>query len=85
MTRNFTQEEKDKLTRLIREGTTVLQEVEDLNSGLKDTVANIAEEMQIKPAVLNKAIKTAYKGDFVKHTEDHATLESILAAVGKDR
>lgn len=83
MTRNFTQDEKEKLTRLIREGTTVLQEVEDLNEGLKDTVKSIAEEMQIKPTILTKAIKTAYKGDFVKHSEDHSTLESILVAVGK--
>ena len=82
--RNFTQEEKDKLTQLIREGSTVMQEVEDLNGGLKDTVRAIAEEMQIKPAVLNRAIKIAYKGDFSRASEDYSMLEDILVAVGKD-
>ena len=85
MARNFTQEEKDKLTQLIREGSTVMQEVEDLNGGLKDTVKAIAEEMQIKPAVLNRAIKIAHKGDFSRANEDHSLLEDILVAVGKDQ
>jgi len=84
MARNFTTEEKDKLTQLIREGSTVMQEVEDLNGGLKDTVKAIAEEMQIKPAVLNRAIKIAHKGDFSRTSEDYSLLEDILVAVGKD-
>lgn len=81
--RVFNPEEKAKLTQLINEGLTVLQEVEDLNEGLNDTVKAIAEEMQIKPAVLKKAIKTAHKADFAQHSEDLATLENILATVGK--
>ena len=82
--KNFTQEEKDKLAQLIREGSTIMQEVEDLNGGLKDTVKAIAEEMQIKPAVLNRAIKIAHKGDFARASEDYSLLEDILVAVGKD-
>ena len=81
--RVFSSEEKAKLTQLINEGLSVLQEVDDLNGGLDDTVKAIAEEMQIKPAVLKKAIKTAYKADFARHSEDLAELENILATVGK--
>jgi transposase-like protein len=81
--RVFNPEEKAKLTQLINEGLSVLQEVDDLNGGLDDTVKAIAEEMQIKPAVLKKAIKTAYKADFARHSEDLAELENILATVGK--
>ena len=81
--RVFSSEEKAKLTQLINEGLTVMQEVDDLNGGLKDTVKAIAEEMQIKPTVLIKAIRTAYKADFDKHSDDYATLENILATVGK--
>ena len=36
--RNFTQEEKDKLTQLIREGSTVMQEVEDLNGKRREAL-----------------------------------------------
>lgn len=81
--RVFSSEEKGKLTQLINEGLSVLQEVDDLSGGLDDTVKAIAEEMQIKPAVLKKAIKTAYKADFARHSEDLAELENILATVGK--
>jgi hypothetical protein len=81
--RIFTNEEKTKLTHVINEGTTVLQEVEDLNGGLRDTVKAVAEEMQIKPSVLSKAVKTAFKADFAKHSEDLSELENILATVGK--
>jgi len=36
-------EEKAKLERLVNEGVTVLQEVEDLQAGLKDTVKAVAD------------------------------------------
>ena len=52
-------EEKAKLERLVREGVTVLQEIEDLQAGLKDTVKSVAEELDMKPALINKAIKVA--------------------------
>jgi len=57
----FSSEEKAKLTQLVNEGLTVMQEVDDLNEGLNDTIKAIAEEMQIKPTVLKKAVRTAYK------------------------
>jgi transposase-like protein len=85
MARNFSDEEKNKLIQLIREGSTVIQEVEDLNGGLKDTIKAIAEELQIKPAVLTRAIKIAHKGDFNRASEDYSMLEDILVAVGKDQ
>jgi len=81
--RTFSSEEKAKLTQVINEGLTVLQEVDDLNEGLKDTVKAISEEMQIKHTVLMKAVRTAYKADFQKHSDDYAALENILATVGK--
>ena len=81
--RVFNQEEKAKLTTLINEGLTVMSEVDALNEGLTDTVKAIAEEMQIKPGVLKKAVRTAYKADFDKHSDDYSQLENILATVGK--
>ena len=82
-TRNFTAEEKAKLTQLIREGSTVLQEVEDLNGSLSDTIKAVAEEMEIKPGILKKAIKLAHKAEFGREQQDHELLETILTTVGK--
>jgi transposase len=71
-------EEKAKLERLINEGSNVLREVEDLNEGLKETVKAVAEELQIKPSIINKAIKIAHKGDFRTHDDDWKEVEAIL-------
>ena len=76
--RNYGPEEKAKLERLINEGSTVLREVEDLQVGLKETVKAVAEELQIKPSVINKAIKIAHKGDWSQYNEDWEEIEAIL-------
>jgi hypothetical protein len=81
--KNFNSEQKAKLTQLINEGMQVLHEVETLNEGLSDTVKAIAEELEIKPAVLKKAIKIAHKAEFGKAKQDHELLETILETVGK--
>ncbi len=61
MTTQFDSEQKAKLTQIINEGMGVMSEVEALNEGLSDTVKAIAEELQIKPSVLKKAIRIAHK------------------------
>jgi hypothetical protein len=76
--RNYGAEEKAKLERLINEGSTVLREIEDLQEGLKDTVKAVAEELQVKPSIINRAIKIAHKGDWSAHNEDWAEIEAIL-------
>jgi hypothetical protein len=79
----FNANEKVKLQQIINEGMNVMSEIEVLNEGLKDTIKNIAEEMDIKPAVLKKAIKIAHKAGFTRESENHELLETILVTVGK--
>ena len=43
--RNFNDAEKQKLIQIISQGSQVLGEVDDLKSGLRDTVKAIAEEL----------------------------------------
>ena len=83
--RTYGAEEKAKLERLVNEGVTVLQEVEDLNSGLKETVKSVAEELDIKPSLINKAIKVAHKGDWHKVADEFEDLETLVVTVGKDK
>lgn len=83
--RTYGQDEKLKLERLVNEGAQVMQEVEDLTTGLKDTVKAIAEEMDIKPALINKAIKVAHKGDWSKVANAFDDLETLVVTVGKDK
>ena len=83
--RTYGAEEKAKLERLVQEGVTVLQEIEDLQGGLKDTVKAVAEELDIKPALINKAIKIAQKRDWDKHADAFDDLETLVATVGVDK
>jgi len=83
MSITFNQDDIAKLKTLVQEGIQVSQEVETLNEGLKDTVKHIAEEMGIKPAIINKAIKVAYKGELHKHRDDFDQLETILESIGR--
>ena len=76
--RSYGAEEKAKLERLITEGSTVLREVEDLQEGLKETVKAVAEELQVKASVINRAIKIAHKGNWQDHNTDWEEIEAIL-------
>jgi hypothetical protein len=78
-------DEKAKLERLVREGVTVLQEVEDLQTGLKETVKAVAEEMDIKPSLINKAIKIAKNRDWEQHQDAYDDLETIITTLGYDK
>lgn len=77
-------DEKAKLERLVNEGCTVLQEIQDLQEGLKDTVKAVAEELNVKPSLINKAIKIAHKADWHRVADEFEDLETLVATVGKD-
>jgi transposase-like protein len=83
MSRTFNAEAKVKLTQLINEGISVIQEIETLNEGLNDTVKAIAEELEVKPSVLKKAIKIAHKQRLNETNEENEELNNILETVGR--
>ena len=79
----FNQEEVARLKKLIQEGDQVLHEVDALSTGLRETVKAIAEEMDIKPSILMKAVKIAHKAKFTDERNNFDELETILEVVGK--
>lgn len=82
-TRMFSPEQKAKLNQIFNEGIAVLQEIEDLSAGLNDTIKAIAEELEIKPATLKKAIKIAQKSKLSETNDEMEELNEILETVGK--
>ena len=82
--RSFNPTEIAKLKQLMNEGIQVTGEVEALREGLKDTVKAISEEMDVKPATLNKAIRIAYKNEFAQVQDSFSAVEEVLQAVGRD-
>jgi transposase-like protein len=81
--RSFNGDAKIKLLQLVNEGMQVMNEVETLNEGLNDTIKAIAEELEIKPAILKKAVRIAYKAKLGETNRDHDELNTILETVGK--
>ena len=80
----ITQSDKDRLINIINEGVKVNQEIYDLREGLRETVKAIAEELEIKPSLLNKAIRIAQKGDWNLKQDEMDDLEAILTATGRN-
>ena len=81
--RIFSGDQKIKLTALINEGMQTLHEIDALNGGLNDTIKAVAEEMEIKPSVLKKAVKIAFKAGLTQNNNDNDELNTILEAAGK--
>ena len=82
-TKTFNGEQKLKLTQIINEGMAVMHEIDTLQGGLTDTIKAVAEELEVKPSILKKAIRLAHKAEFGREKQDHETLETILETVGK--
>ena len=79
---NFSSDDQAKIKEVITSGTNVKQEVQDLSEGLRETVKAVADEMQIKPQILNKAINVAFKSNMADVQEQMDELESILVSTG---
>lgn len=82
MSKVFGNAEQAKLKQLIAEGVTVLQEVEDLQGGLNDTIKAVAEELEVKPSIIKKAIKVAQKGNWDNVFNEFDDLETIVTITG---
>lgn len=79
---NFSANDKARLKDFITSSMKIFQEIDDLKSGLRDTAKTLAEEYDIKPAVLNKAARSAYKQSLEQEKDNIDTVESILHAAG---
>lgn len=81
--RAFNGADRDRLIAIINEGVTVTREIDDLRGGLNDAVKALAKEFEIKPGVLKKAIKVAYRAEWDREELDHEQLAHILDVTGK--
>jgi hypothetical protein len=80
--------DKARLQSLINEGIQVMGDITAMKEGLKETVENIAEELDIKKTVLTKAITIAYKNSqnkdkLTESREELDEVEQVLMAAGR--
>ena len=78
----ITPENTARLKQLVTDGIQVLQECEDLKQGLSETVKAIAEEFEIKPAIINKMIKDVQKNKINDRKEENEIMEELLKIAG---
>jgi hypothetical protein len=82
MSKVFGSPEQAKIKQIVSEGVTVMQEIQDLTEGLNDTIKAVAEELEIKPSVIKKAIKIAMKDQWGQVYKEFDDLETIVEISG---
>jgi hypothetical protein len=75
-------EDRKKFEAFMIAGLRVLQEIEDLKGGLKDTTKALAEEFDIMPRKLTTALRTAFKNALADKKEEMDVVEEILHITG---
>jgi len=80
---HYSDNDVQRLTDVINEGVQLKHEIDTLQGGLKDTVKAIAEEVNVKPAQLNKAINIIYKNSLSEEQHKFDEVLEIIQAVGK--
>lgn len=82
MSKVFGDPEKAKIRQIVSEGVTVMQEIQDLTEGLNDTIKAVAEELDVKPSVIRKAIRIAQKDRWDQVFREFDDLETIVDISG---
>ena len=59
-----------------------MSEISDLNAGLNDTIKAVAEELDVKPSVIKRAIKIALKDQWDQVFREFDDLETIVDISG---
>lgn len=75
--------EKKKLDDTITAVLRQLDEIQDIRASIKDLVANVAEELNIKPKTLREAATVAHKAKLAEKKEQHDTVCEILELTGR--
>ena len=82
MGKAFGEPERAKIKQIVAEGMTVMQEIQDLQEGLNDTIKAVAEELEVKPSVIKKAIRIAQKDQWDSVWKEFDYLETIVDISG---
>jgi predicted regulator of amino acid metabolism with ACT domain len=82
MSKAFGAPEQAKIKQIVAEGVTVMQEIQDLTEGLKETIKAVAEELEVKPSIIRKAIRIAMKDQWDQVFREFDDLETIVDISG---
>lgn len=75
--------EKLKIKQFMDQGLKIILEVEDLKGALTDLAKTLGEELNIKHALLMKALRAAHKQTLEDDKEALDTVEELLVLTGR--
>jgi hypothetical protein len=75
-------DDKRKFDKFMSDGLKVLQEIEDLKGGLRDTTKSLAEEFGLPPSKLTGALRTVFKNALADKKEEMDIIEEICHLTG---
>ena len=81
--KHYTEDDVRRIKEVMKEGAIVLQEIQDLQEGLRDTVKAISEEIGVKSSQLNKAIKISHKRSLSEEQEKFDEVVDLLETAGR--
>jgi len=81
--RNLTTEEKEMLKHVLDQGVNTLQEIKEMRDSMKEDVAAVAEKLEIKPSLINKAIRSAHKRNLSEEKNALSDVEDLLSVAGR--
>ena len=77
---NLTNENIARLKDLVHDGVRVMQDIEDLKVGLRETIKDVADQLDVKPAQLNRLIKMVQGNKMNDFREASEELEELYKA-----
>jgi predicted regulator of amino acid metabolism with ACT domain len=82
MSKAYGAPEQAKIKQIVAEGVTVMSEISDLQEGLNETIKAVAEELDVKPSVIKKAIRIALTDQWDQVFREFDDLETIVDISG---
>lgn len=79
---NLDSNDKLELKKFFEEGCQLLADCEELKSGLKESIKAYAEKLEVKPALISKALKIAYRRSLQDDNEAWDLVNHILEVTG---
>lgn len=80
--KTLTAAETVRLKEFFDKGSKMLLEVDDIKGSLADLAKAIAEELEVKPTELKKALRVHHKASLEAEKDAMNTVEELLAAAG---
>ena len=76
-------DDRAKLTAFIECGVEAMQDISDIRNALNEAIKVIAGELQVKPAVLRKALQLAFKKNIADEKGTMVSIGNILDLTGR--